>query len=446
MEDGGNLMKKLLSLFLVIALSMSLFGCKKEEGTSTTEPSTEEALTTQTPAEPTEPVAPPEKIKLKAFVSYNDETRQKIYDNYYKVNVATELPEYDVEFEAVGSGYKEKLRVYNSSGDMPDVFWGDPVTITAGNALDFTPYITSDGFADKYVNKGALTPWKDGKIYAISPGSDQNYIPLIYYHKDMFDEMGIDIPTTYDEFVTASKKIAEKGIIPIVTPIFFQGAGFFQDMLISVDPKLPSDLITKTKKWTDPSIVDALTKMQNLFTVGAFTPESLVDDYGGQMELFKSKQAAMVYMYTWEAANFASDENVDIMSFPTIGSPENSKNVAVWGSPVNGFSVFSKSENVEAAVKLAEWLVVQDAKYFITEAKTPCSIDVGLQLDTPLPLQQKALDQLTSATSTQANIQQVYFNTVTQEALTTNLGKLFTNQMNPQEFAEAMDIVYADNE
>jgi ABC-type glycerol-3-phosphate transport system substrate-binding protein len=43
----------------------------------------------------------------------------------------------------------------------------------------------------------------------------------ILYNKAVYEELGLEIPTTWDEFVANNAVIAETGMAPLITPVTF---------------------------------------------------------------------------------------------------------------------------------------------------------------------------------------------------------------------------------
>lgn len=85
--------------------------------------------------------------------------------------------------------------------------------------VDLKPYIENDTIKfDNYedVLEGFRVPGEiDGKIYGIPFNKSTE---VIWYNKTLFDELGLKVPTTYEEFAETAKTITEKkGIV---------GAGF----------------------------------------------------------------------------------------------------------------------------------------------------------------------------------------------------------------------------
>src|SRR5699024_10296357 len=54
---------------------------------------------------------------------------------------------------------------------------------------------------------------QDGKIYGLPMNVHRNNV--IWYDKEIFDDLNLDIPTNFDEFIEVSEKIDAEGITPI---------------------------------------------------------------------------------------------------------------------------------------------------------------------------------------------------------------------------------------
>ena len=102
-----------------------------------------------------------------------------------------------------------------SSGDIPVIFSDFP-TQTQFKQKVANGYVQdlSDQDFLKNVNESALemTKQEDGGYYAL-PYS-RNYIG-VYYNKKTFEDNGLEIPTTWEEFTAVCDKLKEAGITPV---------------------------------------------------------------------------------------------------------------------------------------------------------------------------------------------------------------------------------------
>ncbi|MBB6731856.1 ABC transporter substrate-binding protein [Cohnella zeiphila] len=363
-------------------------------GESSSSPTGQAEQTQTEPAKGTEQSA--EKVKLKLITISSDESRQAIMNDYIKPNLAKDLPNIEVEFEETAD-VAAKMKIYNASGDLPDVFWSGsdyaPAIINANNQLDLKPYITKDGYIDNFNVKEALE--YRGGIYALTSGADTYFNPRIFYHKDIFAKNNIAVPTTFDELVDACKKLAAAGIQPISTP----GKGgwspaFFliQSMIQVEDPAVMQDLVANKTDFANPVVKNALDRVATLAKAGAFGKGAANLDYGPAKELFTQNKAAMYMMMSWELPDLEKNvPDLDYFLWPKASDKFDPAGVVqYWGTPLAGYAVSAKSEHLEEAVKLAEFLNKQDALYFNS---TGAKVNFKVPESAPAaPLQQKNLD------------------------------------------------------
>jgi raffinose/stachyose/melibiose transport system substrate-binding protein len=393
------------------------------------------------------------KIKMRVITLTTDENRNNIMEKFIKPNIASALPNLEVEFEPGGGGedMANKLKTLNASGDMPDVFWNDAGYFTplksTGSILDLTPYISKDGFLDKYAVPDALKHVDNG-IYSLSSGADTYFTPVIFYHKDMFEEAGVQVPTTFDELIQISKTLKSKGMIPAVTP-GKDGWGpklfMLQQMIQIGDPQAMADLVSNKTDFNNPSVKEGAARIETLVKEGVF-PDGIANiDYGPAMEMFTSKKAAMLWMFTWELPNLAKDETVDFFPFPSASDKYSpTENVQFWGSPINGYAVNGKTKNPEEAVKLAEFLAMADALYFESTG-APISLQTGNQAMDRSPLMQKFVDWYNPIPNKIASFALNSLDARTSAEISTQGANLLTGEYAADDFNVAMNKIWSEN-
>src|SRR4051812_49194096 len=67
----------------------------------------------------------------------------------------------------------------------------------------------------------------DGQVYSL-PFASQTL--GLFINKDVFEKAGLTPPTTWDEFITVSKALQEKGIIPLANGM---GTSWFNEMFVA---------------------------------------------------------------------------------------------------------------------------------------------------------------------------------------------------------------------
>ncbi len=113
-------------------------------------------------------------------------------------------------------GFEAKVYEAVSNGTGPDIIFNYASTATdyvdAGLSGNFADYMTTD-YASR-VSEGIYaegTGFEDGGLHAIAV---QSTGPIFFYNKTIFDECGLEMPTTWDEITEAAKVIYEKKGIP----------------------------------------------------------------------------------------------------------------------------------------------------------------------------------------------------------------------------------------
>lgn len=378
-----------------------------------------------------------EPVKLKAFLMSEDEARVRVYNEYYAPNVEKDLPDLDVEFELPGKGYQEKLRIYNASGELPDVFFGWNIILESGNAVDLTPYIEEDGFIDKYKTSSALIPYSDGKIYAISAGMDAYYTAAMIYNKDIFEKEGVEVPTNFEELLEVCEIFAEKGYVPISMMGSFAAYAYLPQELITMESTDDMEKIIAGEMGFDSEpFRNAMAKYEQLIQAGAFAKDAATTTYDEHIALFTSGKAPMLYAPLWVEGSIQDMENLDYFSLPTFNKTPEFLNG--WGQAYGGYMVSKNSEHIEEAVKLAEWMVEQDAQFFSKEMGNAVGIDTGKEVEL-LPISKDFYDLFNQeGMKVIPNYASNYLKDSVKAEMEVNIGKLLTQQLTAEEFCNVM--------
>lgn len=379
-----------------------------------------------------------EQVKLKAFLMSEDEARVRVYNEYYAPNVEKDLPELDVEFELPGKGYQEKLRIYNASGELPDVFFGWNIILESENAVDLTPYIEEDGFIDRYKTSSALIPYSDGKIYAISAGTDAYYTAAMFYNTEIFEKEGVSVPTNFDELLAVCETFAEKDYVPISMLGSFTAYAYLPQELITMESTEDMEKIISGEMGFDSEpFRNAMAKYEQLINAGAFAKDAATTTYDEHVALFSSGKAPMIYAPLWVYSSIQDMPGVDYFCLPSFNKTPEFLNG--WGQAYGGYMVSKNSENIEEAVKLAEWMVEQDAQFFSKEMGNPVGIDVGEEPE--LPTINKEFYDLFNKEGMKVipNYASNYLKDSVKAEMEVNIGKLLTKQLTAEEFCDTMN-------
>jgi len=260
--------------------------------------------------------------------------------------------------------FRTALRASLSSNDPTALFsWW------AGKNMDelvnsgFVADLSSvwDKYSDEY-SPGLRTAYMVGdKTYAIPAGIAYW---VMFYNTKVFDDLGLEPPTTWDELLAVCETLKNNGIIPMGQSV--QGAWppmiQFMEFLVRVDPDFYEALMDGRAKYTDPAVAEAFAVWKQLMDNGYFSDPS-TDLFSEFPRLFADGQAAMIDMGTWYtgvlgSAGLTMGEDYDFFLIPSI-RPSAGPVVIYEATPI---LVAENSPYKAEALKIAEWWMSAEAQ------------------------------------------------------------------------------------
>lgn len=205
--------KKIVSLILAVTLLGGVIGC----GNTANEPDAsakkeETKIEEAAPAEKEKAVEQEtvEPCTLTFLSWYPQEKYQPILEAFEK-----EYPDISIEFQyaAPVADYLEKMQVLTSTGEIPDIFYlaAENKTEMIGNG--YCADLSDTEAIAKLVDTNRSTYEAEGKAYGFAPTT---WVGGYFYNKDIFTELGLEAPKTWDEFLNVCKVLSENGTRPII--------------------------------------------------------------------------------------------------------------------------------------------------------------------------------------------------------------------------------------
>jgi raffinose/stachyose/melibiose transport system substrate-binding protein len=192
-----------------------------------------------------------------------------------------------------------------------------------------------------------------------------------FYNKALFTKAGISsFPTTWTELYAACDKLKAINVLPFTygTGLQALNAGFYpyydlsyMMMMFSVDDW--KKLFDGQIPWTDPRIVDQLTKWAALKTKGCTNEDVLANNES--VSQFESGKAAMTMEGSWGFQEFSAKLGADVGVFVPPFSDTPIKGVVEF--PGNGFGVTNYSQHKADAAAFLAWMVTPDAQKIIAD-------------------------------------------------------------------------------
>ena len=307
-------------------------------------------------------------------------------------------PEVELVDDSQGdeSAFNNILSTDMASGKMANIYRVQGVAnlakyIDNGLLLDVKPYLEEDKDWGSSFAPGALSyyqvPGKDG-IYAVPMESG---LIGVYYHENILKDAGIDkFPETWDDLLAAIDKLNAKGITPIALgeQSNYMG-GHLHDQIFYkwLGTEAAKELGNRTKKWTDPDVVQSLQYIKDLIDAKAFDPATvgMQDDIANTA--FQNGQAAMIITGPWMIGRYSDPEktpayeDIKIAKFPYFKEKPEFKNHDM--QIISPYMINGKLEGkeLELTIELVKMLTSKEtAKKYAEEADFMMPIE-GLDLD-----------------------------------------------------------------
>ncbi len=210
--------------------------------------------------------------------------------------------------------HDDLLKVKLATGDFPDIW----------EVIDLNNYLKADVAAEipeEILDLLKYTPEVNGKHY----NAPIEMMALgVFYNKGIFSDLGLEIPQSYDEFLSVCSKIKDNGI----TPLAFGGkdawhtlfifACLVQNEILAYNPKFTFDLNEGKTRWDDPESIKVHQMYQDLFNNGYADKKGALSTPDAQIpSLIASRKCAMVIEGPWMVTPILeADPDLDLGFFP----------------------------------------------------------------------------------------------------------------------------------
>lgn len=359
--------RKLITLILVAAMTMSLIACggSKDATSSSADGEKETSSTTTETAATTAPAdnaATTERANVRVLIKWS-ESQLSNWTELVNAYNADESNPVTIELQFYGSeGYDDKVKAELMSDNPPEIVQLMKTTFNDysadGQLLELSSFISDQGWN---YNQGALA-WagplnnEAGGVYGIPDFANTS---CIFYNTKIFDELKLEVPTDIESLKAVSKVLNDNGYKAIVTGATNWCA---TDLLSKVQSQLVgTDLLINAynnkAKYNDPTMVQALEIVNDLVKSGVVDKSSADYTDDDAIAEFIMGNAAMYTAHTGMASAIDSaagdDFSYDIiekMNF--VDNPKTSVAVT-WGSM---WCIPSNVVNKDAALEALSFL------------------------------------------------------------------------------------------
>lgn len=312
-------------------------------------------------------VALADKVTVNFFHRWPNEPKNS-YINSLIDEFEAANPDIDIVSDCVlNDSYKEKIRVLVSTDALPDVFFswsgvfGENLT-RSGRVLALDDVMARDSEWSSQIVEGQWAPFNyNGKQYGAPWSMDGK---AFFYNVDVFNELGIEIPTTLNELYAVCEKLKENGYDEPIS------AGFSAPWAVShylgticqrvVDPEVLAKDYAGGGDFSDPAYIEALNIFKKLGEYMTSDPCSV--DHEFARNAFIMGVSPMCYMQLAEMKYMRDDEelNYAFFNFPAVEDGKGDPGQLTGAPEGMMISATAKPEVQEAAIKFMEFVISKE--------------------------------------------------------------------------------------
>ncbi len=222
-------------------------------------------------------------------------------------------------------GYKTSIRNFLTA-DAPDV-----ANWYAGNRM--LPYVNAglfepvdDVWAENGLNESLASAAGSMTIDGKKWGVPYTYYHWgVYYRKDIFEKLGIAVPTNWAEFLAAGKTLNDNGITPITigTKYLWTAAGVFDYLNLRTNGYDFHMALTRGEiPWTDARVRATMAKWKELLDANFFLKNHAAYSWQEALPPMVRGEAAMYIMGNFAVAPLReaglTDDQLGFFPFPEI--------------------------------------------------------------------------------------------------------------------------------
>lgn len=277
-------------------------------------------------------------------------------ENEFNVEIQTEWYEQEQ--------YKTKLPTLMTQNEAGDIFftWAAGFLkpyVENGRVYALNEALEADPeWGERFYDGVLQNVTYDDKVYAV-PSTQTIY--GVYYNKELFKKYELEVPKTWEEFISVGKTLIENGVTPLAMGGQDSWVVGFHLLLVAGGvggSPLYDEICAGTTTWDDERFIESGKVFQELSDMGFFNSGYLGVGYNEGREVFLNGTAAMYPMGSWDTSavleGFGGDEDkVGVFVLPALKEEYNNTTV---GQVDKIYAISENCENKEAACAFLKYL------------------------------------------------------------------------------------------
>lgn len=340
--------------------------------------------------------------------------------------------------------WRDLIKVKLDSGEAPDIICVDtPIGLASSLHMDqYCVDLSDQEWVSRMEDSAVSAVSADGKAYGITFAGANMYFFL--YNKEIFSDLGLEVPTNYEEFKNVCQTILDAGITPIyeattngwhqVLPLFETGG-----LWLEQDPDIYDKLNANEVDLDEiPSLLTIIEQLDECAKLGYYGDDYLSNAFENAKEAIATERCAM----TVSELGWISEVEAD---YPDFGATEKlgafvmpwGDNQAIGVNPAsNAYFINKDSEYVEEAKQFFEFLARPENLQKRLEGQTGLSALCWPEIDSNYSEEEQAyIDSLTKANVVQTSVNYI-------DSQWMDVGKdleaMYTGAMTPEQVLETI--------
>ena len=286
----------------------------------------------------------------------------------------------EVETRPQGADGDNVVKTRLATGEMDDLFQYNSGSLMQALSPDETLVnLADEDYVDKFDENFIESVSTDNGVYGVPMG--QSMAGAVIYNKDIYEELGLEIPTTWDEFISNSEAIKAAGVAaPIVqtygdtwtSQLFVLGD--FNNVLAE-DPDWAEKYTNNEAKYVDEPALAGFEHLQEAFEKNLYNEDFASATYADGVSMVATGAGAQYPILTFAASQLmtTNPEAADVVgTFPLPGPDASTNGLTVW-MPTNTVYLpkSTEGEKLEAAKKFLEFVTTPESCDIQSETTSP---------------------------------------------------------------------------
>jgi raffinose/stachyose/melibiose transport system substrate-binding protein len=313
-----------------------------------------------------------------------------LIDNTESTVVATEAlieefesqnPDIQVEYETRPGGAEgdNLIKTRLATGEMEDVFlYNSGSLFQALNPDQTLVNLDDQEWVDKLDENFVKVVSTDNGVYGAPIG--QSMAGAILYNKDIYEELGLEVPTTWDEFIANSEAVKEAGTAAPIVQTYGETwtsqlfvLGDFNNVLAQ-DPDWAEKYTNNQAKYVDEPATAGFEHLQQAFEAELYNEDFASATYEDGVKMVATGEGAHYPMLTFAASLLmtTNPEAADVVgTFPIPGDDPATNGLTVWMPAGVYIPKSTEGAQLEAAKKFVEFLTTPESCDIQSESTAP---------------------------------------------------------------------------